>query len=621
VNWLDAAPFLARLVLGLLGAALVWWSAFDLGRTAFEAFRIRHRRDDAIPAALGYALVGTIVAALGLVHLIALTAFLALFAVQFAFRWIRGKRFPLRLPPDAWRSLRSLGFLDACAVAATCFAWLTATIAAALPASWWDPIAYHLPIAARALSTHTFVIDPAMIQTIFPLLGEAAAVPAFAIGGSAGAAFATLGCGIVLALVCGAWAERIAAGSGRLAVALVSCSALWLWLAPSFYVDVTFAMFAIAALALASLAASDDGDPGGWAVAAGALAGAAAATKYPGLAVVALAACVAVAAARPGMRFRAGIDVVAAAIAIAGGWYVRTAMLAGDPVFPFLTTHAVGPIGDFAQRYVSMTRSWCGGGSTLADAIALPWRLMTRPATFCGDPGYALDLAAVFVLASLAAFRRTVAVLILCGALTAFWFFSSQQLRFLVPALCLYAIAAAVGTCAITPRLRALGQSALLLLCIVGVAVDWIPDRRDASNSIAPAYPYVLGARSGDDYLLERLEFYDAVRWLKANGGGAPSAALDDVRDYYFGPSTRWLNPYYQPLAIDWSSRSDLRYRRLTVSGFRYLIVNANPAYVHRTPTGVDWRVLDQDVKNGTLRDRFSARGVTVYELPPRADR
>lgn len=621
MNWLDAAPFLPRLVLGLAGGALVWWSAVDLGRRAFAAFRIARRHNDAIAAAMGYALVGSIVAVLGLVHLIWAPVFVALFCVQFGIRWFRGRRFPRVFPSGALRRLRSLSLLDACAVAATGFAWVTGAIAAALPATWWDPIAYHLPIAARALAAHAFVIDPGMVQTFFPLLSEAAAVPAFAIGGSAGAAMATLGCGIVLALICGAWAERIAEGSGRLATALVSCSALWLWLAPSFYIDVPFAMFALGALALPSRMASDDGDPGGLAVAAGALAGAAAASKYPGLAIVVVGAVSAVAAARPGARLRVGIDFIAAAIAIAGGWYVRTMVPTGDPVFPFLTTHAAGTIGDFARRYVAMTRSWCGGGSTLTDAISLPWRLMTQPRSFCGDPGYALDLGAVFVLASFAAVRRVATVLIACAALAAFWFFSSQQLRFLVPAVCLYAIAAAVGTCSITPRLREVGQAALLALCVLGVGVNWIPNRTDASNSVAPAFAYVGGSQPGDEYLLERLEFYNAVAWLKANAGGRPAAALDDVRDYYFGPSTRWLNPNYQPLALDWTASSDVRYRRLTLTGYRYLIVNANPAFVARTPTGIDWRVLDEDVKRGVLRNRFAARGVTVYELPPRTDK
>jgi hypothetical protein len=270
-----------------------------------------------------------------------------------------------------------------------------------------------------------------------------------------------------------------------------------------------------------------------------------------------------------------------------------------------------------------MTRSWCGGGTSFADAIALPWHLMTAPRSFCGDPGYALDLAAIFFVASLVYFRRTWPVIVACVALTAFWFASSQQLRFLVPAVCLYAIASAAGTAMVSPRLKTIGQSALLALCLLGVGVNWLPGpARDASNSIAPAYAYATGAQTAAGYLSQRLEFYDAARWLHAHGGGQPVAALDDVRDYYFGPATAWLNPYYQfKWDLDWSKPGTQRYLSLVHAGYRYLVSNANDAYVRRTPTGVDWHVLDADVRDGVLRNRFSANGVTVYELPRAIDK
>ena len=622
MNWLDASPFWLRLLFGIAGSALTWWSAIDLGRYAFAALRISRAVSPAAGAALGYALLGTIVALFGFAHLITLWTFLTLFAVQAALRLAFDRRFALPPSPAAYRAyFVCMPGGDKLAVIVTAFAWLTGVIAAALPATWWDPIAYHLPIAGFALANHALGAD-AMVQSVFPLLGEAAALPAYAIGGSAGAALTTLGAGIALALVCSGWAERIAAGSGRLAGAMVSCSALWIWLAPSFYVDVPFAMFAVTALALAANGRAEGEEGGAWSVAAGLLAGAAAATKYPGIIVVLACVGVAIAAAPRGNRLRSAADVAAAALLVAAGWYMRTAALTGDPLFPFLSTTASGEVGGFAQRYVTMTRQWCGGSSTLADAVALPIRLMTEPRTFCGDPGYALDLGAVFVLASLFIARRTAVVLAACAALTAFWFFSSQQLRFLVPAVCLFAIAAAAGTTVVPERSRPIVRALLVVLCTVGVLVNWLPGpARDASNSIAPGFAYVAGAQSGDDYLSQRLEFYDAVLWVRAHprldarGSTLRPAALDDVRDYYFGPDVRWLNPYYQAYALDWHSPD--RYRRLRRAGFIYLIVNANDAYVHRTPTGIDWTVLREDAADGTLRARFEKNGVTVYELPP----
>ncbi|HET9343702.1 MAG TPA: hypothetical protein VFO25_12385 [Candidatus Eremiobacteraceae bacterium] len=610
MNWLDAAPFWERFAFGLAGGTLVWWAAIDLGAVSFSAIGLEDRARSPQAAALGYALVGTAVGALGLLHAIWAWIVVGLIVARFVMRCIQDRRLALSLPAGAISAFKVMPVLDKAAVVVTVCAWLTGAVAAALPATWWDPLAYHLPILARAVQAHTIAVDPSMLQTSFVLLGEAAALPAFIVGGTAGAAFATLGSGIVLVLLCARWAQRVAAGSGPIAMALVSCCALWIWLAPSFYVDIPFAMFAIGAL----LVASEPSDVrSGVAVAAGALAGAAAATKYTGLVIIVIA-LIALVVLRGRVKASDVARFGAAAIVLAGAWFLRTALATGDPVFPFLSASAPGSVGLFAQRYVSMTRSWCGGGASASDAVMLPWRLLVSPKTFCGDPGYALDIGSIFVLASLAAFRRTAVVLALSFGLTIVWFESSQQLRFLVPAVCLFAIAAAAGTVIAGPRLRVAGQTVLLALCALGVAVDWIPGRLDASNSVAPAFTYMAGAQSGDAYLTSRLEFYGAVRWVRDNGGGRV-AALDDVRDYYFGSTATWFNPYYQPLSIDWTLPSYRRYEPLTAAGFRYLVVNANSAYVDRTPTGVDWRVLDEDAARGVLKPVYSRDMVTVFRF------
>jgi hypothetical protein len=88
------------------------------------------------------------------------------------------------------------------------------------------------------------------------------------------------------------------------------------------------------------------------------------------------------------------------------------------------------------------------------------------------------------------------------------------------------------------------------------------------------------------------------------------------VRDYYFGSATAWFDPDYQSAnAIDWTLPSPERYLR-GAAGYQYAFVNANRAYVDRTPTGIDWNALASDVRAGVLRPVFSSHGVTVYELP-----
>jgi hypothetical protein len=617
VHPLDNASFLARLIVGGIAGMLTWFVASDAGDIVLHFLRVPQAVPGraAIAAAIGYAIIGTLIGALGLAHVLSIplaAALLVLASAMIAFEErARVAAFPQSLKAAAAR-LRGLSALDKLAVGAFSFAIVTAATAAALPAVWWDPIAYHLPIVVRALAQHAFSFDPRMVQTGFPLLAEAAAIPAYAIGGSAGAAFATLGAGIALARVSGAWADSIAPGSGRLATALVACSALWVWLAPSFYVDIPFALFVVGSFALPQLAKPSTP---GTALAAGVLAGAAAATKYPGLVVVVLAILLLPTVTPRGERARSMLSLACGALLVAAGWYARTTMQTGDILYPWIGAHAGSA---FAQRYVTMTANWCGGPASFTAVLSLPWRLLTDPRSFCGDPGYALDIGAIFVIAALTQWRRVSIPAAACAALTIAWFATSQQWRFLVPAVCLFAIVAAVGATAATGRLRSVAHAVLLAAATIGVAVNWIDaPGADASNSIAPAYAYIAGAQSGDAYLSSRLEFYAAALWLRANGASGGVAALDDVRDYYFGPGVVWLNPYYQSAAgIDWNSPPKLRYAALAASGVRYLIVNANPAYVERTPTGVDWAALAADERSGELHRVYFAEGVAIDELP-----
>lgn len=622
---LDVGSFFGRAMAGSGAALLTWLVAADYGAAAFRWLAPGARRlaGAVFGAALGYALLGGAVALLGLVGAIGRPTLFGLLLVALAARlpvYVRSlnsiaplaRRIGVRFALAEWPTKL--------AVAVAVFALATAFVAAALPAVWWDPIAYHLPIAAAALEHGRFVFDARMVQSGFPLLGEAAALPAYAIAGSAGAAMVTLGAGVVLTLLCAVWAERLVTRAGTLAAALVGSSALMLWLAPSFYVDVPFAMFAVAAIAIPSMFEIAPDSSFGLGLASGCLAGAAASTKYTGLA-VALVALASLAWLRPSRRSRL-LGFAAGLLCMAGGWYVRAFVQTGDPVYPLLTAQlgSSEAAREFAQRYALMTRHWCGKGAGAIDALTLPWRILVEPRQFCGDPGYALRLGVVFFALALALVRRAIPLVAACLALTTFWFFSSQQWRFLMPALCLYAVVVAVGATTASGRLRRPAWVALLLLGAATAAIDWLPSgATDASNSLAPAYAYIAGRESAPAYLSRRLESYDAALWLHSHARPMDGiVALDDVRDYYFGGSVVWANPYYQSVwRADWRVAPRTRYDAFASSGYRYMVVNANPAYVRRTPTGIDWEVLAADERSGRLRRVFAANDVAVYDLKP----
>lgn len=637
---LDIGPFAVRLIAGFAAAAFLWFVAAEAGAQLARRFLPHSSAWGVLGATFGYAALGSLVAALGAFHaartgvVVALVAFIALIRMPSYFALLR--RAPQHVAAAlAW--MRGLPLLSRVALGVAAFATISASIAAALPAVWWDPIAYHLPIASAALAHGAFRVDPDMVQSAFPALGEAAALPAYALAGSAGAAMTTLIAGVVLAILCGLLAETLAAGSGLLATALVTSSALWLWLAPSFYVDVPFALFAVGAIAVPILGrmnstapakemnstapAEETSDLSAVAIGAlcGALAGAAAAVKYTGLpvAVVALALLLAIG---PRQRTLAFGGFAAGAILLAVGWYARNLAVTGDPLFPFLAGALRLPENtiSFAGRYIDMTQHWCGGGTGIGDLLVLPWRLLTQPRDFCGDPGYALQLGVIFVLACVVVLRRSWPLALATLALTLFWFESSQQWRFLLPSLAMFGVLAAAGTSVTTERLRALGTGVLLALAVAGIAVNWIPATiAQASSSIVPGFGYIAGAESAPSYLRRRLETFSAAQWLVAQHiEYARVISLDDVRTYYFGGGIAWANPYYQQVwNIDWTTGAGSRYADLARHHYAYLLVNESPPYVHRTPTGVDWDVLRADVAAHALTLVFHDGDVTLYRI------
>ena len=630
---LDLAPFAPRLALSLLAGALTWWAALGVGCVILQ--RIGLSPDGQIrwplAGAAGYAAIGCLVAMAALAHAATSVVVACIPVACLAVSWQTSVFAVPRAAMDAFRRLRSAPALDVALLSLTFAAVLTSIVAAALPAVWWDPIAYHLPIAAAALRTHMLAFDAAMTQSVFPLLAECAALPAYAIAGASGAAMATLGSGIALAWLCGAAASALAPRASALTISLVACTPLWLWLAPSFYVDIPYALFAVAALALPlvvsspSFARRTTSDAAVGAL-SGLFAGCAAAVKYPGLGLAAIAFVTILLACRT-QRARCALLFVVGFVVIAGGWYLRALLATGDPLYPFLTASlGTGGLHDFARRYVDMTAAWCGGPATLGALIALPWNMLVDPGRYCGDPGYALRLGAVIFVAGLLAWKATWRPALLAALLTLSWFAASRQDRFIIPALCMFAIAVAVALehLPIRDALRTLAGATLGALSAVAVLAAWLPSLIGVSaNSLVPSFGFIAGSQSAQQLLSERLETYDAASWLRSQlRPGDRVLAIDDVRDYYLDGAAVWANPYYQPVwSIDWTGPTSARYAALMRAGFRYAIVDLHPAYLGRTPTGLDIAALNRDIDTGVLHRLYSANDVEVVELPSAIDR
>jgi hypothetical protein len=617
----DVASFGARLALGCTAAGATWLTAADAGTALLNRAAPDLRRSVrlALGSIIGYAAVGSAIALLAAIHAAYASVVMGLIATAIIIRARVHVRRLRALPGTASIAIsrwREADFWTRAFVAIAGLSLTTAAIAAALPAVWWDPIAYHLPLMYAALSHGTLSFDPYVAQSAFPWLAESASLPAYALAGSAGGALCMLGCGIALASVAALTANELQAGSGACCFALITGSALWLWIAPSSYIDVPVAMWAVAALCAPALLPVRLPAASVGAI-CGALAGASASAKYLGLVLAPFSLCMLLLPHGDRIRRAAGYALVF--LAVAAPWYIRTWVLTGDPLYPFLSAAAATgqSVGAILAHGAAVT-GVCGGTASLHDLLLLPYRLLAEPRAFCGDPGYALRLGVALFAAAPLLSRRSRPYFVLSLALLVAWFATGRQLRFLMAGISIYAVVVSVGSSAMSSALRPVTQAVLAVLIAIGIATQWVPGLiSEASNSLVPGFAYIAGAESGDAYLSRRLETYDAALWLRAHGGGARLYALDDVRDYYFGPNVLWGNPPYPGgVRIDWTAAPAERYRRVVALGCRFMIVDAHPQFVARSETGVAWKVLAADVQRGVIRLAYSANDVYVYTLP-----
>ena len=152
----------------------------------------------------------------------------------------------------------------------------------------------------------------------------------------------------------------------------------------------------------------------------------------------------------------AGAGALALGALIAAPWYIRTWMRTGSPVFPFYLSiwPAEAPGWDVARsRLYQSLLSMYGDPHSALDYVLAPIRLAVsaqpdQPAHYDGVLGiaflFALPLLAWALYGRRLDAELRIAVLV-STAMLLFWLFSSQQLRFLLPALPGFAVAIAAA--------------------------------------------------------------------------------------------------------------------------------------------------------------------------------
>jgi hypothetical protein len=207
------------------------------------------------------------------------------------------------------------------------------------------------------------------------------------------------------------------------------------------------------------------------------------------------------------------------ALAVALPWYVKNAVLTGNPFYP----HVFGGLNSSASSELTYTMQTFGHGHGVLDFVLLPARLLADAKPFDGGQ-YLSPLFLIFAPVALFLRGRAAVRIAWAGVLlyVIVWFVTTQQARFLVPLMPALAVLGALGILALAREGR-LGR-----LLVVAVTAGALVVGLGASTVYAAQFAsVVLGNEPKQQFLREKVSNYDGVEWLNRRLGPHARVATD----------------------------------------------------------------------------------------------
>jgi hypothetical protein len=331
--------------------------------------------------------------------------------------------------------------------------------------------------------------------------------------------------------------------------------------------------------------------------------------------------------ARPSTALTAAgvLGALALGVTLAAPWYVRNWIRTGSPLFPFYLEiwPAEAPGWDLERsRLYETLFSLYGGISGPLDYLWSPIRLAVaaqpdQPAFYDG----VLGIAFIFALPVLAwaLWRRRLdvelrlAVLVSAG-LFVFWLFSSQQLRYLLPAAAGLAVAIAVAGSALE---RGLSRP-LCGLVVAGAALG-LPVVLAWFLALDPAR-VVLGGESREAFLARRLDYYPYYQVV--NRDLPPTARvwlIDMRRDTYHLDRPAFSDFIFEDYTLTRYVRAATRVDeirdRVRADGITHLLVRHDILLDYdRSPIVDERRPRQENVAKLELMTAFFTQGTRVIK-------
>jgi hypothetical protein len=233
------------------------------------------------------------------------------------------------------------------------------------------------------------------------------------------------------------------------------------------------------------------------------------------------------------------------AATLASPWYIRTWAKSGSPLFPFYIGLWKGsaPGWDLERYYLfqALNDRYGGAPKSAIDYLVTPVRLSVmaqpeQPVYYDGVLGVAFLLGVPLVIWACWQSRLDVELKLtsaVSAALFLFWLFTSQQLRYLLPALPGLAVAIAVSGNLLSRQMHCSASRALQVALVCGavagilVSVAWFTEQNPLR--------VVAGGEPRDDYLARRLDYYSYYKIINSQLPATARVWLINMRrDTYY---------------------------------------------------------------------------------------
>ena len=500
----------------------------------------------------------------------------------------------------------------------------------------WDSIAYHLADPKLFLSAHRIYYLPWEDHSNFAFTAEMWYLYGLQIGGVPLAKLFHFACGIGTCLAAYALGTRLTSPAvGKVSALLLASMPLVFWEAGTAYVDLATAFFTT--LTLLALAQGVMLQETRWLRLGAVLMGLTLSTKATALGTLILLALGVLVWHWRGLKqtplaaLRSAVLWGLLALAVGSPWLIKSAILTGNPVYPFLYGFLGGRgWSKFAADFYANANAVFGMGHSLSDVALVPWNMTMfllpghptaypKPFNDNQTPLAALSpvlLAALFF----PVFLRGATVQIKALALFALgsfalWAATMQYARYLLPTLPVFCLLAGyVVVQAYSLRLKsgyalaALGIGSLVFSGYIGTIL------------LSKITPVVFGQISRDDYIEQNFGQYPAMQFLNtqlpANTKtvlyGCPLGFYSD-KPYVWGDA---MHGTFIPYDM-FHSADDLRayYRKL---GITHILIWEKYFPLAPPKSGAQSSYADwvYQLTAGTGPPLFSKHGTSVWAVP-----